>query len=302
MVFFHYRLHGMELESEMEFPEWPRAEPGRGPADVVLRFGSTPERLENPRAQGVCFQATPGELLCWLPGSARFHVIAGREIIVEAGAGVSTEALRRWARSSPMAGIMLQRGRLPLHASSVATSRGVVVFAGGGGVGKSTLAAELGRRGYDVLADDIAVFEVAEGAAIKGLRGETGVWLWPDAAEAIGVGRPGEACADLVKRRHVFGGVVPDGETSVAAIYILERGEVSAGGGMLVRLKGAEALAVVLDLVYRPAFVRGLGLDRQVFGQVATAVKTSRVMRLVAPAERLAPSEVVDRVEADLDL
>ena len=53
-----------------------------------------------------------------------------------------------------------------LHASAVRTGAGVVAFAGVSGVGKSTLAARLVRRGFELWADDTVVFDVEQGGPV----------------------------------------------------------------------------------------------------------------------------------------
>ncbi len=107
---------------------------------------------------------------------------------------------------------------------------------------------------------------------------------------------------ELAKRRHALGIGSSSEPASVAAIYLLDRGEAPAGSGPLSRVSGAEAMAAVSDLVYRPGLVRGLGLERQVFSHVAAVVKATRVMQLITPADRFAPAETAQRVLADLGL
>jgi hypothetical protein len=60
--------------------------------------------------------------------------------------------------------VMQAHGWELLHASAVSAPRGAVAFCGASSTGKSTLAYELGRRGYPPLADDALPFDSANGA------------------------------------------------------------------------------------------------------------------------------------------
>jgi hypothetical protein len=60
--------------------------------------------------------------------------------------------------------ISLLRGYEALHASAVSSPRGTVVIAAPSGIGKSTLAGELTRRGWPLMSDDVLTLEqVPEG-------------------------------------------------------------------------------------------------------------------------------------------
>ncbi len=300
---YRYQLYGLTLESELEFTELLRAEDG-APPDFFLRCGRTPASLARARQQGVCYQARPGEMLLWLGGVARFLITEGREIVVEAEPGASEADLRQFVLSSPLAALLLQRGLLPLHASAVATQKGALVFLSDGCNGKSTLAAEFRRRGFSILADDITAFDFPAGRAPSVMPSYPLLKLWPDSLAAVGEeaeqlprARPNLdrrilSCRECFERRPM----------PLAAIYLLERGEVAPGGAPISRIDGAQRVATVMDLVYRTAFAMGLGVERHVFSQVATLVQSSRLMRVVTPANQFLLSLLAERVIGDIEL
>lgn len=288
---WRYRLHGFALESELELPELVRADDDGNEADVVLRFGPTPENLDDMRARGACYATAPGEMLCWLAGVARFLVRAGREIVVEPAPTAAPEAIRSLVLSTPLAALLLQRGLLPLHASAVATPAGAVVFIGSAVSGKSTLAAALQQRGFMPLADDIAALRIDDaGAPVQLLPGYPGLRLWPDALTALGVEASGTPLRPGVVKHFVHSAAVFSTEPQpVAAIFTLDRDEASESR----RLTGAATMAVLLDAVYRLAWAHGLGCDQRVFAQVATLARTTRVAPLAGAS---GPMELARRV------
>ena len=296
-----YRLCDFTLEAELELPELASATPDATGAEVFVRWGQMPRGLTEARERGACFMAQPGELLCWLEGVASFHVRNGCEIVVERDPNASMDAVRGLLFSSPLAGLLLQRGCLPLHGSAVATPFGALVFTGSAAVGKSTLAAEFRRRGFGVLSDVVTALRVTDHDGGIVLPVSECLRLWPDSIAATDERVQGVALRRGVDKRLVLGsGSYLFVAAPLAGVFCLERGELQLGGAACVRLTGAGAVAALLEAVYRPAFVRGLGEERTAFGQLAILARSTRVVRLVVPADRLAPSETVERILEDL--
>lgn len=126
-------------------------------ADVVVRRGPVPADLPNPAWRNVACQCAQGQVLIAAPCGIRFLVEGGETIrwAMDEGRGATEVDVRTFLVGAAWPALALQRGLLPLHASAV--SRGGVVhgFAAGAGVGKSTTAAGLARRGWSFFADDV---------------------------------------------------------------------------------------------------------------------------------------------------
>ena len=81
--------------------------------------------------------------------------------------------------------LLLQLWSVPcLHAAAVAIDGGAVALVGRSGVGKSTTAAALARRGIPVLTEDIAALKV-DRAAFWVQPGYPRLRLWPQSVEAM---------------------------------------------------------------------------------------------------------------------
>jgi hypothetical protein len=130
------------------------------------------------------------------------------------------------------------RGHEVLHASAVGDARGVHVFCGASRTGKSTLAYALGRRGFEVWADDAVAFTVQAGgiAAVPlpfalRLRGEVANFF------DVPAGTGGEANGKTAMLRHQAAG-----PREIATVSLLERGRSTT----IARLSGRESLPAVL--------------------------------------------------------
>jgi hypothetical protein len=176
--------------------------------------------------------------------------------------------------------------RIVLHASAVRTSAGVVAFAGAGGVGKSTLAAALCRRGAALVSDDaLAVVPWPGGWA--GVPSYPSVRLWPESLRALfGADQAAPRAAHYTPKRRLHApGVLPveTRTTPLAAICLLDggRGRPSADATM-ERVAGPDALVALLSVCFQ-IDVRDRGRLAALTTQLADVVEAVPVFRLTVP-------------------
>lgn len=178
-----YSVYGITFESEFEFPELVH---GSGTPDLRVRRGVPGGALAELTRAGTCFEARPDGFFLRVEGVARVWAIAGREIVVDVEAGATESEVRILFLGTVLTAFLHQRKALVMHASGVATSRGVVLLAGHSGDGKSTLLAALAGRGCDPFGDDAAVVtEEATGQPVVH-PGFPYARLWADAARRLG--------------------------------------------------------------------------------------------------------------------
>ncbi|HYD16567.1 MAG TPA: hypothetical protein VEB03_01040 [Candidatus Nanoarchaeia archaeon] len=85
----------------------------------------------------------------------------------------------------PVLGFVLQlRGYTSLHASCAAAEGGVIGFVGDCGAGKSTIAAALAERGYQVLSDDVLALRSHNGGFLV-QPGPSRIRLWPSSVKML---------------------------------------------------------------------------------------------------------------------
>jgi hypothetical protein len=177
-----YRVNGLVIESPFALPELRRTETK---ADVELRVGA-----------GKCVPAEAGSAETWMRAGetdahlywrdvGTFVVRGGREVVVNPAATVEPAVIRLFLLGPVLAVLLRQRGLLVLHAAAVELNGGAVVFLGGSGWGKSTLAAALHQRGHALVTDDVAAVDVRAAGPLV-LSGVPQLKLWPDAIAAVG--------------------------------------------------------------------------------------------------------------------
>jgi hypothetical protein len=192
-----------------------------------------------------------------------------------------------------------------LHASAVAVAgQGAVLFAGGKGSGKTTLAAGLLREGHELLGDDVVSLEEAAGGVLA-RPSYPRLRLWPDQVRAL-TAMPVEG----LRRVHpeVDKRWVPVGEGGwgrfraeperVRCLYLVEGRE--GGAPSFAAVAPAEALVALSAAAFLPRMVHALGWQRRRLGLLGHLVEAVPVRRLRYPLgfDRLAG--VSGAVAADL--
>lgn len=130
--------------------------------------------------------------------------------------------------------VLQVRGREVLHASAVQTASGIVALCARSGVGKSTLAYALSRRGHALWADDAVAFDGA-GAHVIALPLPFRIRLRPPSAAHFGV-------PAWSPDGHPAGGR----SAPLGAVCVLERASVTE----VRRIPPAQAFSAVLPHAY----------------------------------------------------
>ena len=133
-----------------------------------------------------------GGFLLRYPDLADFRISCGlSHLTIYPVPGVRQNSLRHLLLDSALPHVLGQQGDVILHASAVCSSSGRgIAFAGDSGWGKSTLAAGLQDRGFNLISDDCLKLSVSD-KTLFGQAAYAGARLWPDAIDRLFPGRDG---------------------------------------------------------------------------------------------------------------
>ena len=295
-----YAVYGLQIASELPLPELL---PGsnRSP-NVHIHYGPVPTALPNPLGEGGYFQATPDTFLLTVRDIARFLVVKGQEIVIERFPNCPEEGLRLYLLGSAFGALLHQRRLLAMHASTIQTARGAVLFVGDSGHGKSTLLAALVKRGYAMLADDVTAVTMESPSGPVALPSFPRLRLCADAATQLDwsvdglprVHSPGKVPRDkyVVPVSHFCDTPLP-----VHAMYTLN---VHAAPNIhLEAVDNVRRFALVGTNTYRYSFLEGLGLRQMHFHAIARLAKEVHIGCITRPASPYLLDELVDRLEVE---
>jgi hypothetical protein len=288
---YRYAAFALNIHSEVELPGFPAS---CGEPDVTIRLGSV-NRART--AAAIDDEVASPVNVGW------FHIVRGREIIVDLLPCADPGELRTLLAGRLMGFLLRQRGYLALHASAVAIDGQGVLFVGDSGSGKSTTAAAFHSRGHDLLADDVAAVRIVKEGVKEGVEVQaacTGLRLREDSRVVMGAAAT-PAGFQAEKRHYILQDQPSAGACSVKRIYVLEFGD--CGGPSQIHatampgFRSAALLSAHSFLRKRKAShaLRQINLDRA--GAVAAAAPVLRLVR--ARSLNLLPA-LVNFVEKEL--
>lgn len=293
-----YRLFGVTLESEFEFPEFEsvslKGPPGGDRVSFHGRGFDSPGRSQGwLRSEGLLYWVSPDHrhafvrnLLC-----GDFRVDRARKRIDWKAPPKAYPDFARMLAASRILGLLLPHFKpaLLLHAGIPVVGGRAVCFIGPGGRGKSTLTAAFLQAGFPVLSDELAVIQRGEAGSLSLPPGLPDIRLWPKTFQGMRLpflqGRP--IISHLAKRRFSLtgnganSGRFAQNRAPLGAIYLLSRGRE---GRIEIRdLKGPEAMLALFRNAYN-RIVEPPGILRQQFKVAAEVIRRVPVKRLRYPS------------------
>ncbi len=282
---YAYRLAALKLASDFDLPgllPWNGLADAR--ADIVIRLGQTPARLEAADHVAPVFQTQGNRYLLLLPGTGRMLVREGCEVTVEPEPGADPTAIRAILTGPIQAVLWHQRGLLPLCGNAIVIDGQAIALVGPSASGKSTLAASLSMKGYMPMADGLCVIDTSDDRPAAILPGMPHLQLWRDALDRLGVAADGLTRILATKEKFLVerrGGFV-DAPQPLAAVVVLWR---RVGGALgIERLRGLAAVAALRDNVHLERPARALGRNTAIFAALTRLVAAGvTVWRLKLP-------------------
>jgi hypothetical protein len=249
---------------------------------------------------------TPDGYILSFPNLADFVVDSSGSRVVcrNASAEVGLKTIRHLLIDHVLPLVVNLRGHEALHATAIATHRGVCAFTGPAGSGKSTLAASFVLAGYPLVCDDCLALSGT--TPTMTFPGYPGLRLWDDSIRELGASsRNLKPVAHYTtksrfknhSRRVDFCSTT----RRLACIYLLKRARSSKSSHrvLIQELAPGEALMGLVKAAHRLDITDRAMLKRQ-FQFLSRVAKRVPVKRLVVPNRFSALSDVREAVVHDL--
>lgn len=242
-------------------PRAPRSARPSSPVDVRVTYGKVPTALgpgclsEDLGEYGWRRQIDLEGRVLWMTQYARYLIEEGRRILIDRD-GATTGGIQ-FAIAFALPALLMQRGTLALHATTVATDDAALCITGESGAGKSTLAATLMQRGLRLVSDDVTALDLDDADVVHSLPGlrryslheethdriqapTTRTWRIPGPRGKVALWAPPEYCVDEPRR--------------LSAIIVLKHGPP----GSIVKvtpLTGVAKAQAILGNAYLPILI-----------------------------------------------
>jgi GTPase SAR1 family protein len=154
---FTYSAYGLVISSEIEIQEFTRCEE---PADVHIKYDiiqdSTFRIIRKEKNRISAFE------FVFITNDAKYSITHGNAILIEARKRANQNIMKAYITGACLAVVLLQRGAVPLHGSSVVIDGKGIIFTGKSGAGKSSLCHTFRKNNYQFLSDDISVVSTGD--------------------------------------------------------------------------------------------------------------------------------------------
>jgi hypothetical protein len=279
---YKHCAYGIGLHSALPLPE---LRPGEFGADVVIRLAKLDRAPVEVELLDHYSWTSGADVYLYWKDVATFLIRDGKEIIIDAVPGLEERRLRLFLLGAAMAVLLHQRGFLVLHASAVVVNGDGVVFLGGKGWGKSTMAATLLARGHGYLADDVVALSFGHGIGPLITPAFPQLKLWPDAVTSLG-GDPDllPLVSSLIEKRdsRVMSGFVQE---PVPLKYIYVLGLATTDQPEITPLQPQDAIRQLIVNSYAARFGNLLlkSRDGKHLSQCADLINNVSICRLNRP-------------------
>lgn len=270
----YYSLYNLTINSDFPLKNLPSFKESQ-PANIVIKHL---DKLDVDVALlsqvGAYCWLNSSSFLLSIPRLADFYVRDGQSIEVALADGADMGLVVTYIEGYMLAVAMQQRGQLILHGTILQKNGSAIAVCGDSGSGKSTLAATLLTQGWQLVSDDVCVFDCHG----KVLPGSPSLNIWPDVAEVLQLSEAEPFAATMAKLQYQpqvpsMGNQDADarlGAFPLVAVYCLseEQDDDQSGAldesvfaGVLSEFKGMRKFAPLKANRYRTQFTTAMGQD-----------------------------------------
>lgn len=292
-----YRAFGLTLGSELALPGLPICD---DEPTVRIRRGTVPPWHGELTIQyGERFRIHGQKCSITFKGLPFSGLVTDGNLIQVEASPAQDEASSLHVLGSCTGALLFQRGLVPLHGNTVATSTGAAMVVGRIGTGKSTTTMALIRRGHRLMADDISAvsFATPEPEVIPGFPR---LKLWKNTMEQFSLDHRQfhPVRAGLDKYHFPVEGSFCATPRRLTSIYILHPGDSPE---VRVRtLTGVDKLDALRPHLYKIRFRDAVRNWTPLLGKMCRLADGVRVNIVERPRHGLSIEAVADAIERDL--
>jgi len=289
----YYKVYGLVIKSEIVLDELEKTNFTK--FDVLIKKGKVPENLKNPEKIGVRFQAKKNELLLDVDNISKFYIVNGNKIIIEEIGSPSLSEIKLFLLGSAFGALIFQRGKVPFHGSTVLINDKAVIVSGVSGVGKSTITAELVKRGYPIIADDVSLIDIVE-KNICVFPGFARIKLWADTLDLLKIDDELEKIRPQLEKYSLPVNNYHNKKTEISNIIIIKTKNTE--GVVVEEVRGVEKFKILNNNIYRKQFAKPLKVEQEQFKIVSQMSAKAKLFILERPNATNSVKEVTDKILA----
>lgn len=289
-----YRAFGLNIISDIYFPELTQVTEKYGDIDIIIRFDYSSKLREVFKESNLFCIVKDKKVFIRVPNIAYFSIESGSKIICTPIGSIKENQIRLYLLGTCMGALLLQRKIIPLHGSVVEINKKAYGVVGESGAGKSTLAATLLNQGYRLLTDDIIPVTLESGIPMV-LPSYPQQKLWKESLDALKVSS--DQYQPIFDRENKF--LIPlhskfyDEQIPLAGIFELVTGAEEV---TLRPLNKLEQIKKLFEHTFRSFLIERLDLLEWHFNITTTLANSTMMYQLTRPESRFTTKELSDLI------
>ncbi len=296
---YHYRVFGLSFQSEFPLEGFMDAAPTTRP-DVTVEYGTVQLPLSNipHTTYEEQFIYNDKDYYVKVPEEiGYFHTQKNginTKVIFDLKNPTEKQTAMAWFYGLVLSGILHLNNLFALHASGILNNDELVLFCGHSGMGKSTIAAQLRKKGYALFTDDKCVVRLKENTttyiATPGLQI---MRLWQNSVDEIA---PDDFLTDPIpvifkSNKHQFkirAKEVIRKEKPLARIYIIANAPATSSLAC-IPLEGIRKVRFLKQQIFRENMVKGFHKEGVLWTFLSKLVQTVPVYLIKRPRQTSIP-------------
>lgn len=303
---FYYKVYNFSVQIPFAINELVAINPCV--PDIDIQEDKIQDNLESIITQGdfwagaVTYQINEQDILLDIKNTAKYLIKNKKTVIIDRNQSVADSDIALYLLGTCFACIVMINGGFALHGSAIKMGDSCVIFTGDSGAGKSTTAARLIEKGYQLLADDVCVIAFdTEGEAIV-YPAYPQLKLWDNSVEKLGYDKTilKTVSDNWQKFRLSTRNIYHDMPVKVS--HIVELIPSDSDSIKCETVQGFDKLKLLLANTYRNFFIPTLGLEQAHFQFCATIAQQTDILRIERPRHTFLLDELINIVETEINI
>ena len=288
---FYSTLYGLNFASDFPIPIL-QPQKKQKKIDVIVRKKKISTKgIVDAKVKGKICQIKEGSLWLSIPKVARYLVLAGKEIHIDSEISLKSPAISLYLLGSCLGALLQQRNILALHGTTVLINKEAHIFCGPSGIGKSTLAASFAKKGFRVFSDDISMLN----CQAYTFSGVPQVSLLENSIKYLNLeGYKGYNLFKIGKKSFMIKQENNAMAIKVRSIYFLYKNKNKKV--FIQEIKGISKVKSLIENIYRPDFISGLGKKNQNFTACVDLANQVRIMECYRPQSLSFLDELISKI------
>ncbi|MDT3336884.1 hypothetical protein Q4Q49_16490 [Shewanella sp. SP1S1-7] len=274
VISVYYSLYNLTIDSDFPLTHLPCSQESHPTNISIKQVDKLDVDVALLNQVGAYCWLNSSSFLLSIPRLADFYVRDGQSIVVAVADDADMALVLTYIQGYMLAVVMQQRGQLVLHGTVLQKKSIAIAVCGHSGSGKSALAATLLTQGWQLVSDDVCVFNT-DGKVLQGCRA---LHVWPDVAEVLQLSETEPLAATMAKLQYVSQVPIMGNDEANArldafplvAVYCLSEQqdddqsdtlEEDVFAGALSEFKGMRKFAPLKANRYRTQFATAMGQD-----------------------------------------